>query len=169
MAFRLMEGIDPKDAANARPLDELLQECEEAAAGDFHRLPDEQRDAWEQLRDVATKQWKSMWAFRGQSRLHRLKIGSSRGIGSCLSFHSSGYRFVHDLDWTVQWWSDAAGQAPPFFRSPYFSTDFRLGKMLTTRKVFMAGGHLTARGIRNIRSPPTSAQSAGGKSCGSMN
>jgi hypothetical protein len=65
------------------------------------------------LAEVAKKSWRSMFAFRGQSRMHYLKVRSPKNdIRPWISLHASGYRFVHDLDWTVCWWSDANGRTP---------------------------------------------------------
>gem|GEM_PF-6171091 len=41
-----------------------------------------------------------------------MALTPKHGIRPWISLHASGYRFVHDLDWTVRWWTDAAGHPP---------------------------------------------------------
>jgi hypothetical protein len=108
-----MKTISPEEFGVARPLDDILQECEEIAAHDFHRIREDTRDVWLEAAELSKKKWHSMFAFRGQSRLHQIKVRSSKGVGDWISLHSSGYRFVHDLDWTLRWWPDASGTTFP--------------------------------------------------------
>ena len=117
-----MNGIRPEDIAKARPLDDILQECEEAAASDFHRLPAEQRDGWYKLAEASRDRWRSMFAFRGQSQLHQIRVRTpSHGVVPWISLHASGYRFVHELDWTVRWWPDDHGDPLTEARTLYDS------------------------------------------------
>jgi hypothetical protein len=126
-----MHAINPRDAPSAIPLDELLQECEEAAACDFRRLPEENRIALEKLAESSKEVWRSLFAFRGQSKLHLVKIRSAtHSVVSWISLHASGYRFVHDLDWTVHWWTDASGQTPTEALALYHSIDTKTKELL---------------------------------------
>jgi FRG domain len=128
-----MEVVSPEVYGGGRPLDEILKEFEEIANTDFHRIREDTRDVWLQMAELSKKRWRSMFAFRGQAKMYQLKVRWSGKINHWPSVYASGYRFVHNLDWTAQWWSDPDGYTPPEVQALYDNVDARVRQFADDR------------------------------------
>ncbi len=104
-------SIDREHIGMARPLDEVVLECERSLELEYERTEPARRHELSKLVDTGNGLWREPFAFRGQSRQFRLKaLSPSHGVMELISLHASEFRFVHELDWTQPWW-DERGQA----------------------------------------------------------
>ncbi len=106
-----MNSIDAEDIGKARPIDEVVEECERAEKILLKEASRSDRKQLEELIKISKSLWRAPFAFRGQAKQYRLSVRSrSYGMRDLISLHASEFRFVHELDWSTCWWEEDAGK-----------------------------------------------------------